>query len=289
MLIASVGIVVAGAIFCNAETTLPTTVLDQELVRMRSDYSIFAEQPQPSTDISIAPSSVKMPKRLSPGKAFAMSLLVPGLGQYYNGNKIKAAGFFALDVTSWVLHFKYRSDGNNLTDKFELFQQTHWSRDRYKLYLRGAYNGIGDDDSITATEVSHHLPKTATQQYYEMTGKYDQFAWGWDDATVNDSSLLVFGDSVRPAIGPDIPKSPRRFEYETMRHNANLKFDAADKWVIVSLANHVISAFEAMISARNKNKGRASGGEFGRITVRADLRSYTTVDDTPYLHCAISF
>jgi hypothetical protein len=288
VLVASVGIVVAGVAFCNAETTLPTTMLDQEFVRIRSDYSIFAEQQQPSTDFSIAPHDARKPKRLSPGKAFAMSLLVPGLGQYYAGSKVKAAGFFALDVTSWVLHFKYRSDGNTLTDKFELFQQTYWSRSSYRTYLLGAY-GKGDDDSITAPEVSHHLPDSATQQYYEMTGKYDQFAWGWDDATVNDSSLLVFADSVRPAVGADIPISPHRDAYETMRYNANRKFDASDKWVIVSLANHVISAFEAMIYARHKNKGRTSGGEFGRITVRADLRSYTTVDDTPYLQCAFSF
>ena len=198
-------------------------MLDQELVRIRSDYSIFAEQ-QTFADIAVAPSGLKTPKRLSPGKAFAMSLLVPGLGQYYNGSKIKAAGFFALDLTSWVLHFKYRSDGNKLTDKFELFQQTHWSRDRYRDYLLGAYDK-GDDDSIFQTEVSHHLPKTPTQQYYEMTGKYDQFAWGWDDARVNDSSLIDFGSTVRPVIGRHT-KTAHRFEYETMRNDANLKFDA---------------------------------------------------------------
>ena len=180
-----------------------------------------------------------------------MSLLVPGLGQYYNGSKIKAAGFFALDLTSWVLHFKYRSDGNKLTDKFELFQQTHWSRDRYRDYLLGAYDK-GDDDSIFQTEVSHHLPKTPTQQYYEMTGKYDQFAWGWDDARVNDSSLIDFGSTVRPVIGRHT-KTAHRFEYETMRNDANLKFDAADKWVIVSLANHVISA-QGHDLARNKTR-----------------------------------
>lgn len=281
-------IIVAVAVCCNAETTLPTTVLDQEMVRIRSDYSVFAEQQPSSTDVSVTPTDGQKSKRLSPGKAFAMSLLVPGLGQYYAGNKVKAAGFFALDVTSWVLYFKKRSDGNKLTDEFEAFQQTHWSKSSYEDYLFGAY-GYRDDDSIHATEVSHHLPDSPTQQYFEMTGKYDQFSWGWDDATVNDSSLEDFGDLVRPAIGADIPISPNRNKYEGMRLDANKKFDAADKWVIVSLANHVISAFEAMISARHKNKNTAGVGGFGRVTVRAELRSYTTTDDTPYLKCAYSF
>jgi hypothetical protein len=271
----------------GADTGMPTSVFDQQLVQLRSDYSLYSEkQLQTAGEGAITDSGGKA-KHFSPGKAFAMSLLVPGLGQYYTGNKMKAAGFFALDVTSWVLHFKYRSDGNTLTREFQAYQQTYWAQSRYEDYLDSAY-GYRDDDSINATEVSHHLPDTRTQQYYEMTGKYDQFAWGWDDALLGGSSLYELV-TVPPAVGVNVPTSEHRTVYETKRHNANRKFDAADKWLIVSLANHVISAFEAMIAARHKNKNISGSGEFGRVTVRADLRSFATRHDTPYVRCSYAF
>lgn len=279
------------AVLVDADTVLPTSVLDQHLVQMRSEYSLYSEKQFQATGENTATGGGRTNKRLSPGKAFAMSLLVPGWGQYYTGNKIKAAGFFALDVTAWVLHFKYRSDGKKLTDEFQAFQQTHWSRDAYEQkYLLWAY-GYTDDDSVPSTfpEVSHHLPESQTQQYYEMTGKYDQFSWGWDDARLRDSTLDQFGTSVPRAVGTNIPYSANRFTYETMRHNANNKFNSADKWLIVSMANHLISAFEAMISARSKNKNSIGSGEFGRVTVRADLRSFATRHDTPYVRCSYAF
>ncbi len=41
----------------------------------------------------------------SPGLAFALSFLIPGLGQYYNGDIVKGVVMNALYVTGWVIYF----------------------------------------------------------------------------------------------------------------------------------------------------------------------------------------
>jgi hypothetical protein len=172
-----------------------------------------------------------------------------------------------------------------LTDEFNTFADAHWEQVRYEDYLDSVYQHR-DDDLIQATEVSHHLPDTKTQQYYEMIGKYDQFSWGWDDALLNGQSLYQLG-TVLPAVGSNIPYSSRRLQYEDMRLKANNKFDASDKWLIVVMANHFISAFDALVSAKRHNNN--VGGGFGRLKVKADLRSYSAAYDTPYLRLGYAF
>lgn len=236
-------------------------------------------------------SSGKQPGHKSPGKASLLSAAVPGLGQLYNGNKIKAATFFAADVTAWVLHFKWHKDGDDMTDAFNVFNDDHWSRDDYQTYLLLTY-GETSDTLIDSVEVSHHLPLTNTQQYYEMTGKYNQFAWGWDDAVLNGDSLNDFSaqNPPPPAVDPNVPQSANRNKYEQMRADANSRYDRAQTMIIVAMVNRLISGFEAFLSARRHNAQIESGGEeFSRLSVRTSMRSVYTRWDTPYLKLAYRF
>lgn len=238
----------------------------------------------------------------SPGKAFALSLILPGAGQLYNGSKVKAAAFLSIEATAWIFQFKWRADGNRLTRDFEAFQEAHWSEDRYGDYLYWAYeDSLGgryrDDDSISATELSHHLPDTKTQQFYEMTGKYDQFAWGWDDATLDGYNLQYYVDAhnVPVAVGSTVPISANRVQYETMRYNANKKFSNARKMIMLALGNRLVSALEAFISAKkSQSKGTSSGTgignpEFSHWKVQGKLKSVYARYDTPYLKVTYGF
>jgi hypothetical protein len=284
----ALGLVIAGSVALRAEVTLPPSVFNRQLQELKFEYSVYNDQQPQSSGLFDQAQSAAKPKRLSPGRAFAYSLLVPGLGQFYNGSKAKAAGFFALDVASWVFHFKHYASGNDKTAEFEKFQQTNWKLSRYEnKYLLWVY-GKTDDDSISGfQEISHHLPDTRTQQYYEMTGKYDQFSWGWIDATYTGDSIDYFAppNPAMPAITNHqfAPQSAMRQQYEGMRFDANHQFSVANRWVIISLANHVVSAFEAFLTARHKNGRNPSGGGFGRIKVKADLRSFYVRRDTPYV------
>ncbi len=242
------------------------------------------------------------PKRKSPFKAFVLSLAVPGLGQWYYGNRWKPFVFAGAEALSWYLHVQYDKDGDELTDEFEAFNDANWSRERYEdEYLQWAY-GWNDDDSANTEpdcncpEISHHLPETKTQQYYEMTGKYDQFAWGWADArlqsgeTLDSFSVTDPPPRIKPAEPPTVPQSAMRDMYNTMRFNADEKYDNSTKMLYVIIANHLVSAFEAYLTTRSINEGLDKDpSEFSRIKVTPELRSYHSWKDTPMVRFSYQF
>jgi hypothetical protein len=245
----------------------------------------------------------KAPGKKSPTKAFLLSIAVPGAGQWYYGSKTKALIFFGAEVATWALYFNYHSDGIRREDEFIAFNHDHWSRDAYEQkYLYNAYPdyrqdpdvGYVDDEWVTETEVSHHLPDTRTQQYYEMTGKYDQFSWGWDDAMLNGLSLdsLIALGTLEPVNElPSRPSSANRDKYEVMRDEANNAFSKANNMIIVGIVNRLISGFEAYFTTKAHQSGNSNtfGAALERVKVRADLKTFNTKRDTPFVTVAVKF
>lgn len=236
-----------------------------------------------------------IPDARSPAKAMVLSALVPGLGQYYNGSPIKAAFFLGTEVVAWSFYFNWHGDGERLTDDFEAYNRRYWSRNRYEQqYLNWTY-GETDDENIGASEISHHLPDTETQQYFEMTGKYDQFAWGWEDARLPNGNTLDQYSAANPpppiTTGNSVPYSALRFTYENMRNEANNAFDKAKNMVYVSLTNRVVSSFEALFAAKKHNRqAMASVGDpKPYFKVRASLKSVYARRDTPWVKVTYHF
>lgn len=190
---------------------------------------------------------------ISPGKAFALSLILPGAGQLYTGNKVKAAVSFALEAALWFGRIHYRSQGDTRTEEYEAFANAHWSDVPYFDSLLSVYSieRWKDGDTIWA----HHLPfevngtdttVAKNHEYYENIGKYDQFVWGWDD-------LQQISDTV--TIKEQNYRSPtNRPAYLLMREDANRSFDRGRKATILILANHLLSAFDAALSAQRRNR-----------------------------------
>jgi len=189
-------------------------------------------------------------------RAFLFSLIVPGSGEFYAGSKIKAALFFGLDVTLWALYFNYHSKGKDKENEYKTFADQHWSEDGYTQWLIDSL-GITSDtarywdpEKQEWTYLSHHLPDKKTQQYYEMIGKYEQFRWGWDD--YQDESKF----------------SQNRDFYLDMRRISNDWLNKAKYSAMFSLANHILSAFDAAIAVKKYNK---KGERFGQIEFRMRL------------------
>lgn len=296
-------VLLAGSAALAGEGLVPQpSQLENEFQKVRYQFalanSVGAEQGivMAAVDEFENESSEKVPGQKSPTKAMLMSLAVPGAGQFYYGSKIKSFIFFGAEIAAWSMHIKWHADGVDIQDQFEAFNRAHWSRTAYEdEYLMYVY-GVNDDDSVTgAPEISHHLPDVRTQQYYEMTGKYDQFSWGWDDAERNDSVLSDFNSAgttqdLRVLGGVTTPQSAHRELYEEMRNDSNVKYDHARKMIIVLLVNHLASAAEAYIGTRRHNqKAGESESGFGRFDVKAQMRSYYEPNDTPYLNLAYKF
>ncbi len=223
----------------------------------------------------------------SPKKAFLMSLVVPGWGQYYaRSNFVKPVLMVAVEVGSWVGYIKFHNDGNKLTDEFQAFANQHWiegdrnavdsvnGHNYWDWYRHFAQAG----DTIGGNE---HLPDTKTQQYYEMIGKYDQFAGGWDD----------YWD---PLVNPDpyadysnlTVMTPRRALYETMRDKANTKLDHANRFIIVAMANHLLSAFDAALAANRFNKN-STGDSW--LSLNAEVKKFSEVEEVPIMRLTYHF
>lgn len=178
----------------------------------------------------------------SPFKAFMLSLAVPGAGEFYNGRKIKAGAFLAADALIWTGYFIYHKKGANREDDYRAFADAHYSPDVFLQWW----------DTVPETEkekYSHRLPvdqngvPIRNHEYYENIGKYDQFQVGWED------------------IGPNFPPEDTsavwgyRSNYLDMRKQANDYFSRATTMAMVSIANHIVSAFDAAIGAKRFNRG----------------------------------
>ncbi len=285
----------------STAANMESSVFEQELQKVKYNFSAgsydnqYLAQVDEDEDMplsEIAQAQATPPDYKSPGRAFLYSLAVPGLGQYYYGSKIKPVAFLAIEVLGLMQAFKYHGDGSDLEGEYEAFNNLHWSEGTYTDYLDLAYGTTVWDSLQDDSGITHRLPDTKTQQYYEMTGKYDQFAWGWDDSELDGETFLDKQNAgyIDKITGPAYtPTSVNRESYEVMRDDANDQFDKSMKFVFLVMANHLVSAFEAYFVTKSHNKNLRYEQEFARLKVKPQLRSYHSWKDTPYVSLSYKF
>jgi hypothetical protein len=217
----------------------------QNLLELTDSYFVYQGE---STGETIT-ADVYGFKGKSVKRAFLYSLIIPGTGEFYANSKIKAALFFGLDVTFWSFYFNYHKKGKNKENEYRGFADQHWIEDDYMQWLIDSLHITSDQDSFFNKEkgswdyLSHHLPDKKDQQYYEMIGKYNQFEFGWDDF-------------------PADPSQPNRNFYLDMRRDSNNLLNKAKYSAMFSLANHILSSFDAAVAVKKYNK---KGERFSQI------------------------
>lgn len=216
----------------------------------------------------------------SPRKAFFLSLLLPGLGEYYAGSN-RGAIFLAVEAAGWWTYAHYTGKGNDLEDEYEAYADAHWhySSDTGYSYVGWFQQQLDDNDidytlseidsyddlagsdvmeTLTTalteageTNVSHALPSTKTQQYYEMIGKYPQFVFGWEDVAALNTSLADSGYTA----GIRGIQSAMRDHYEDLRHDSNTNLKIGMDGVKILILNRIVSAVDAARVAYHRNQG----------------------------------
>lgn len=212
--------------------------------------------------------------KYSPLKAGLLSAVIPGGGQFYTKSYLKSALFFTAEVALWVVYFSYTKKGDEQTIRFKQYADENWSVVDYAEWMNQWMTKYGTPDApiirITpdpslkpwqrvdwsrlneaeryiaqrAGGFSHTLPFYGEQQYYELIGKYHQYAPGWND----------FDRNFVPENVSELKPTPKFKFYSSERGKANDFYSIATTSAFVLVANHVLSTVDAVITAMLSNR-----------------------------------
>ena len=237
-------------------------------------------------------------KGKSSKRAFLLSALVPGLGEWYAGSKKRALAFFGAEAALVGMWAAWKGKGNDVVEEFRAVADEHWDPLNY-LVWRGST--ISNNSSIThalpcsSEVVNVYIParnewmqqqqtsglgsaafggceSSQIQQYYELIGKYDQFVTGWTDlvqVSTENAAAPTEVDSVEKF------DSDRRHLYEKQRDESNRFLKRASTVSGVILINHVISAIDAARVARVRAAGADEAALRRRMRLSLVMQPWT--------------
>lgn len=240
---APVGPVTENIITSKKNVTVPLkhTNLLGELTNTKKEFSSVFENTQKK-------------KKKSVGLGILFSALVPGTGELYGENYLKAAIFFGVELLAWGTYFYFDGKGNSKTDEYYAYADQYWSVNTYAQWLVDM--GFPESSQINPNEqnrtvleeqiricerrnFSHTLPIYKSQQYYELIGKYQNFQAGWTNL------------QNRPNIDPNSPYFYEKYHdpiftaYAEERQKANDFYEYAKIGPVTAIINHVLSAADA--------------------------------------------
>lgn len=245
--------------------------------------------------------------------AFGLSAVIPGAGQAYNRQWIKAGVALSLEALVVTLWATRHADGTEAEREVYAFAHARWSPERYASWLNDYVDYLGEEfgHQVTAppaeapgtidftrpaawtdgerltvdrffrqiqaierqvyhpetgASFSHQIPFFGEQQYYELIGKYFQFAPGWDDY----AAWRVEGGAFTPAIDPELtgPGNTKPNVSATFRqyardhaHSQDL-LRSARQISMLFIVNHLSAAVDAAVWAKLHND---------RLTTRSGL------------------
>lgn len=163
----------------------------------------------------------------SPGKAFFLSLLLPGSGEYYAGARKSAAYFAATEVLLWIGMFANDAYQRELVRDYKTYAVEHASINRtakeYQYWI-----DIGKYDDIYSFNEQRRQDRYFEALYEENQVNY----WMWDSRD-------------------------NRLTYDKNRLHANEVAIRAVYFQAAAMLNHFVSAIHAMYRVRQLNKKEA--------------------------------
>ncbi|MCI0449440.1 MAG: hypothetical protein L0Y79_06605 [Chlorobi bacterium] len=234
-------------------------------------------------------------KTKSVGLGILLSAILPGAGEFYGEDYLKAGIFIGVELLAWGTYIYFETKGDNKTEEYQSFADANWDVRQYAQWLvdqnfegAGGVNPNEPNLEILRQQInecesqnfSHTLPELRSQQYYELIGKYQNFVAGWKDARSGNTWLIT---------------NSNYFTYQTAmfksyavdRQDANDLYDYAKIGPITAILNHILSAADAAwtISTYNKNIKVETGFRMG------NFRSPYTykIEQMPTFNVSVSF
>lgn len=163
-------------------------------------------------------------KKPSRTKAFFLSLLIPGAGEYYLGSKKRALTFLGIEVGLWAGYLALKGYGSWIEQDYQLYAVRHASIDR-----RGKdheyYVDIGNFDDLT----QYNEEKLRQRDINSLYPDTDKFLWKWD-------------------------KTLSREKYRDMRVKSDQIYQSALFVIGGIFINHVVSSLDALRLAKKQKK-----------------------------------
>lgn len=234
-------------------------------------------------------------KKKSVGLGVLLSALIPGAGEFYGENYLKAGIFFGVEILAWATFAYFESKGNKKEEEYQAYADQYWDVRTYARWLKNEgfseSGGINPDEpnrdvlreQIMVCEranFSHTMPEYNSQQYYELIGKYQNFQAGWTNLEHVPTK----------AAGPynyQTYRDPVFTSYAADRQKANDFFDYAKIGPITAIVNHILSAADAawVISTYNSKIKVETGF---RMQNRVSPYTYQ-IKQFPTFNVAVSF
>ncbi len=237
--------------------------------------------------------------------AFALSAVLPGAGQAYNRQWVKALVGISVEAALVTGYVVWRGRGLDEERAYQAFANANWDPIRYsawlndyQVFLNQEFNAGLDPFVIeapsgidftnpgawsaadrqvvdaffaqirsverrvfhpeTGAAFSHQLPNFGDQQYYELIGKYFQFAPGWRDYPVWVDAEGNFTVAIDPEMtGPNGEKpnvSEMFFAYAEDAEHANDLLRRASRLSLFFIVNHLVAGIDAAISSKLHNE-----------------------------------
>ncbi len=261
-------------------------VKKQEALSLNSEKNIFS-----GADDNL---QVKKKKK-SVGLGVLLSAIIPGAGELYGGNYLKAGIFFGVEILAWATFAYFESKGNKKEDEYQAYADQYWDVRTYARWLKNEgfdeATGINPDEpnrDILREQImvceranfSHTMPEYNSQQYYELIGKYQNFQAGW-------TNLQHVPTKAAGPYNYQTYHDPVFTNYAAERQKANDFFDYAKIGPITAIVNHILSAADAawVISTYN-NKIKVETGF--RMQNRVSPYTYQ-MKQFPTFNVAVSF
>lgn len=207
-------------------------------------------------------------KEKDPVLGAVFSGLIPGTGQIYANNYIKAGIFLAVEAGLWIAYGIYQNKGNDQTEFYQNYADGSWDVYRYAQWLvdqqftgSSVINPNEPDKNVLRGQInicesqnfSHTLPPFGDQQYYEVIGKYQNFLKGWSDAIGKDINKNNYGTYQLDQVD----------YYMGERALANDYYSYGTTTLMIVILNHIVSAIDGVLSVNSYNNKISAKGNVG--------------------------
>ena len=187
---------------------------------------IVRMQNAPAANALKVPNKQSMEK--SKGKAFFFSLIVPGMGQRYAGKRLRSEIYMATELTLWLSYTGLIQYREWRKQDFKAFAAAHAGVD-----LNGKSESYFIDVENYASIYEYNAAKLRQRNLNKYYRDVEEFYWQWDNEN-------------------------NRQKYEQLRISADTADNCALFVIGAILANHVISAIDAVWTVHKVNKAQQS-------------------------------